>query len=200
MSDSVTPQTVARWAPLSWNSSEFHGRNTGVGSHSLLKGIFPTQGSNFGLLHCRQILHHLSQQMSVWRVAVRGQRPHRIPRKAPPHPQLGWHWFHQGGSQVSTRGPAGLSVLSSSSSRRLVFGPVLRSHCFQKQLPHGAQLRDEEARRAGSFLPTPRLLALNQAVKVSYSVLPTLCDPMDYTVLGILQARVLEWVAFPFSK
>ena len=28
---------------------------------------------------------------------------------------------------------------------------------------------------------------------------PTLCDPMDYTVHGILQARILEWVAFPFS-
>ena len=28
----------------------------------------------------------------------------------------------------------------------------------------------------------------------------TLCDPMDYTVHGILQARILEWVAFPFSK
>ena len=27
---------------------------------------------------------------------------------------------------------------------------------------------------------------------------PTLCDPMDYTVHGILQARILEWVAFPF--
>ena len=26
------------------------------------------------------------------------------------------------------------------------------------------------------------------------------CDPMDYTVHGILQARILEWVAFPFSK
>ena len=26
-----------------------------------------------------------------------------------------------------------------------------------------------------------------------------LCDPMDYTVHGILQARILEWVAFPFS-
>ena len=88
------------------------------------------------------------------------------PEKHPAHPQLGWHWFHQGGSRVSIRGPAGLSVLSSSSSRHLVFVPVLRSHCFQKQLPHGAQFRDEEARRAGSFLPTPRLLALNQAVKV----------------------------------
>ena len=29
---------------------------------------------------------------------------------------------------------------------------------------------------------------------------PTLCDPVDYTVHGILQARILEWVAFPFSR
>ena len=29
---------------------------------------------------------------------------------------------------------------------------------------------------------------------------PTLCDPMNYTVCGILQARILEWVAFPFSR
>ena len=36
-------------------------------------------------------------------------------------------------------------------------------------------------------------------VKVSQSC-PTLCDPMDYTVHGILQVRILEWVAFPFSR
>ena len=29
---------------------------------------------------------------------------------------------------------------------------------------------------------------------------PTLCDPVDFTVHGILQARILEWVAFPFSR
>ena len=29
---------------------------------------------------------------------------------------------------------------------------------------------------------------------------PTLCDPMDYEVHGILQARILEWVAIPFSR
>ena len=34
--------------------------------------------------------------------------------------------------------------------------------------------------------------------KVAHSCL-TLCDPMDYTVHGILQTRILEWVAFPFS-
>ena len=36
-------------------------------------------------------------------------------------------------------------------------------------------------------------------VKVAQSC-PTLCDPMDYTVHGILQARILEWIAFPFSR
>jgi len=37
----------------------------GVGSLSLLQGIFPTQGSNPGLLHCRQILYQLSHQGSL---------------------------------------------------------------------------------------------------------------------------------------
>ena len=36
-------------------------------------------------------------------------------------------------------------------------------------------------------------------VKVTQSCL-TLCDPVDYTVHGILQARILEWVAVPFSR
>ena len=35
-------------------------------------------------------------------------------------------------------------------------------------------------------------------VKITQSC-PTLCDPMNYTVHGILQARILEWVAIPFS-
>ena len=40
------------------------GQNTGVGSLSLFQGIFPTQGSNPGLLHCRQILYCLNHQGS----------------------------------------------------------------------------------------------------------------------------------------
>ena len=36
-------------------------------------------------------------------------------------------------------------------------------------------------------------------VKVA-QLCPTLCDPMDYTIHGILQARMLEWIAFPFSR
>ena len=51
-----------------------------------------------------------------------------------------------------------------------------------------------------------RLLLLGRKVmtnlvkmKVAQSC-PTLWDPMDHTVLGILQARILEWLAFPFSR
>ena len=44
-----------------WNSP---GQNIGVGSLSLLQGIFPTWGSNRGLLHYRQVLHQLSYQGS----------------------------------------------------------------------------------------------------------------------------------------
>ena len=44
-----------------WNSP---GQNTGVGSLSLLQGIFPTQGSNPGLPCCRQILYQMSHKRS----------------------------------------------------------------------------------------------------------------------------------------
>ena len=42
------------------------GKTTGVGCHALLQGIFRTQGSNLGLLHCRQILYHLCYQ-GIWK-------------------------------------------------------------------------------------------------------------------------------------
>ena len=62
MSDSLRPRgpNLAR-LPCPWNSP---GQNTGVGSRSLLQVIFPTQGSNQGLLHCRWILYQLSYQGS----------------------------------------------------------------------------------------------------------------------------------------
>ena len=49
--------SVACQAPLPWDSP---GKNTGVGCHLLLQVIFLTQGSNPGLLHCRQTVYHLS--------------------------------------------------------------------------------------------------------------------------------------------
>ena len=57
MSDSMQPQGL--YNP--WNSP---GQNIGVGSYSLLQGIFPTQESNRGLLRCRRILYQPNYQGS----------------------------------------------------------------------------------------------------------------------------------------
>ena len=57
LSDDLQPHGL--YSP--WNSP---GQDTGVGSPALLQGIFPTQRSNTGLPHCRQILYQLSQQGS----------------------------------------------------------------------------------------------------------------------------------------
>ena len=61
MSNSLQPHGLYTYSP--WNSP---GHNTGVGSRSLLQGIFPTLGSNPGLLHCRLILYQLSHQRSPY--------------------------------------------------------------------------------------------------------------------------------------
>ena len=52
--DCRPPRLLSPWG--------FLGKNTRVGCQLLLQGIFPTQGSNPGLLHCRQILYRLSHQ------------------------------------------------------------------------------------------------------------------------------------------
>ena len=48
-----------------WDSP---GKNTEVGCHALLQGIFPSQGWNLGLPHCRQMLYCLNHQGSPWEV------------------------------------------------------------------------------------------------------------------------------------
>ena len=68
VSDSFDPMDC------SLSGSSVHGdspyKNTGVGCHALLQGIFPTQGLNPGLPHCGQILSHLSHQGS-WVLGTR---------------------------------------------------------------------------------------------------------------------------------
>ena len=61
-----------------------------------------------------------------------------------------------------------------------LLSPALAGRFFTTSAPWEAQRRKCEVKGAQSC--------------------PTLWDPMDYTVLGILQARILEWVAFPFSR
>ena len=62
VSDSLQPHGLEPTRLLrSWDSP---GKNSGVGCHFLLQGIFPTQELNLGLPHCRQTLYHLSHQGS----------------------------------------------------------------------------------------------------------------------------------------
>ena len=61
------------WDPMEYRVQNSPGQNIGVGSLSILQGIFPTQESNRGLLHCRQILYQLSYQES--QINVSDYRP-----------------------------------------------------------------------------------------------------------------------------
>ena len=63
------------------------------------------------------------------------------------------------------------------------------SSCFLLMIPF----------RSLEFPPFALGAVFSSEVKVTQWSL-TLCDPMDYTVHGILQARILEWVAVPFSR
>ena len=102
-----------------WNSP---GKNTGEGCHTLLQGIFPTQGLNPGLLHCRQILYCLSYSPSeaikaalmflvhIWTIKGLQTFEERLPMKGggpslplPPH-QSGTECRHSASSwgQISS--------------------------------------------------------------------------------------------------
>ena len=67
---SVAQSSPTLWDPMDCSlpgssvHGDFPGKNSGVGCHALLQGIFTTQGLNPGLPHCRQILYHLSHQGS----------------------------------------------------------------------------------------------------------------------------------------
>ena len=81
-------RTVARQSPLSMGCSR---QEYWSGFHSLLQGIFMTQGFNPGLLHCRQILNHWTTreiQLSILNIAVctcQSQTPQvSLPHPAPP--------------------------------------------------------------------------------------------------------------------
>ena len=56
--------------------------------------------------------------------------------------------------------------------------------------------RENISQRVGEYLSKGFI----SKVKVKVTQSCPLCDPMDYTVHGILQARILEWVAFLFSR
>ena len=83
-------------------------------------------------------------------------------------------------------------------------GSPLQCSCLENPMDRGAwQLTVHGVARIGHDLETKQqqqymLQVYNMKAKITQSCL-TLCNPMDYTVHGIFQARILEWVAFPFS-
>ena len=67
---SVTQSCLTLCDSVDCNPWKSPRKNTGVGCRSLLQGIFLTQGSIPGLLHCREILHHLSHQGNPYIVSL----------------------------------------------------------------------------------------------------------------------------------
>ena len=167
----ATPWTVTRFL----NPWDFPGKNTGVGCHFLLQEIFPTQGLNPGLSHCRQTFYRLSHQMHSKQYAkftssrqiirINYSRWTDHPLLWPTLPSAGCPWLFWN---------LGISVDSVPGS--------LADPCFLTQGSH--------------FFFVCVLVAQS---------CPTLCDPTDCSppgspVHGIFQARVLEWVAISFSR
>ena len=126
-----------------WSSP---GQNTGVGSYSLLQGIFPTQGSNPGIPHCKE---------------------DSLPVEPPGKPK--------------NFGVGSLSFLQ---------------QIFLTQESNQGLLHCMRILHQLSYQGSPKC---EVKVKAAQSC-PTLCDPMDYAVHRILQARTLELGAFPFSR
>ena len=88
-------------------------------------------------------------------------------------------------SSLEGPGLAGLHLLTQSAGCRAVMFLLLVSAPWPLEVDLGPLLG--------------RVLSSEVKVKVAQSCL-TLCNPVIYTVHGILQARILEWVAFPFSR
>ena len=75
-------------------------------------------------------------------------------------------------------------------------GPVMTMSRWEDAADWGRTTRG--AARYRKYFYFDQSVGTRQAV--SPLSCPTLCDPMDYRAHGILQARILEWVAFPFSR
>ena len=63
-------ESVSHSVVCPWNSP---GKNTGVSCHSFLQGIIPTQGPNLCILHCRQILYHLSHATAHNKIQIQSK-------------------------------------------------------------------------------------------------------------------------------
>ena len=191
-----------------WNSS---GKNTGEGCHSLFQGIFLTQRLNLGFLHCRQILYHLSHQ---------GRPPKYAPLSMELSRQEYWNGLYYSflqGILLSQRLNPGLlhcrQILYCLSLQGIILRFFLKV-LFEKLIYIGLDGLDvcnryystcmQCARGSEKWNYWSKYMCVHNFDSESHSVVSNSCDPMDsatpWTLHGILQARILEWVAFPFSR
>ena len=119
----------------------------------------------------------------------------RIPGTGKP----GWAAVY-GVAQSRTR----LKRLSSSGSSSTCF-PLLPHACTMsgyRSIPSLKSLKNNQGKKMSEKITTHdkrSKMIMKEKVKFAQSC-PTVCDPRNYTVRGTLQARILEWVAFPFSR
>ena len=94
---SIEPRSSALQADSSPAEPQGNSKNTGVGSLSLLQGIFPTQGSNPGLPLCGQTLYRLSHQGSHLVVPGKPSSSINTVSRIDPENQISIDFFHQEG-------------------------------------------------------------------------------------------------------
>ena len=87
-----------------------------------------------------------------------------------------------------------LHYQSEAETSNFLFSIDLDQHAKQRGLLYHVHVQVRGFKPSRDIFPRPQ-----DEVKVAQSCL-TLCDPMDSSVHGILEARILEWVAFPFSR
>ena len=206
----VTQSCLTLWDPMDCNlpGSSVHGKslgkNTGVGCHSLLQGIFPTQGLNLGLLHCRWILHHLSHQGSPrileW-VAYPFSRGSSQPRNQTRVSCIAGRFFTisaifwpRGLQHTRPLCPSSsLTACSNSCPLSWWCHPTISSPIA----PFSSCLQSFPA--SGSFLMSQLFTSGGQSIGVSASasVLPMNIQgwfPLGWTSLITLQSKGLSWV------
>ena len=144
-----------------------------MGCHFLLQGIFPTQGSNPGLLHCRQMLYHLSHQGSQMKVKVSQCRLFTTPWTSSPGQNTGVGSFFPSPADLPNSG-----IEPGSPALQVDSSPT--------------ELTGEPYRVIGKLL--------NIDCKVAQSCDPMDCSPSGSSVHGIFQARILEWVAISLFR
>ena len=71
---------------------------------------------------------------------------------------------------------------------------------YDRAIPHSAVYLEKTTHQKDTSSPVFNLATFSFFFLKVAQLCLTICDPMDYTVLGIYQARILEWVAFPFSS